>query len=230
MMDGRDAGASGPRHTIAMPPPASCPSADDVSVWYAHTSALSSDPSAVIRAIAWLQPERAGPLRPLSVRRGPAHVPARPRDGARVWSAARSASRPARGAGARVRTGVRKSPRRTRSLRFNIAHSSGLVACALAHGRDVGVDVEDLKRRPVEPAVVSRYCSPFEAADVEAQGDALARPVPRVLDAERGVSESARDRHFRPSLRHQLLARSVRRRRWRSSTRSPAPTRAGSST
>ena len=57
-------------------------------------------------------------------------------------------------------------------LRFNIAHSSGLVACALAHGRDVGVDVEDLKRRPVEPAVVSRYCSPFEAADVEAQGDA----------------------------------------------------------
>jgi 4'-phosphopantetheinyl transferase len=57
------------------------------------------------------------------------------------------------------------------SLRFNLSHSAGIVVCAIAHGRDVGVDVEDLKRRPVEPAVVRRYCSPEEILDIDAQRD-----------------------------------------------------------
>lgn len=57
-------------------------------------------------------------------------------------------------------------------LRFNLAHSAGRVACVLAHDRDVGVDLEDLQRRPVEPAVVTRYCAPAEAADVQAAGQA----------------------------------------------------------
>jgi 4'-phosphopantetheinyl transferase len=56
-------------------------------------------------------------------------------------------------------------------LRFNLAHSAGLVLCAVACGRDVGVDVEDLRRRPVDPAVVRRYCSPAEIADIESQRD-----------------------------------------------------------
>lgn len=55
-------------------------------------------------------------------------------------------------------------------LRFNLAHSAGLVACALARGRDVGVDVEDLQRRPVDRAVVRRYCAPAEVADIDAHG------------------------------------------------------------
>jgi 4'-phosphopantetheinyl transferase len=57
-------------------------------------------------------------------------------------------------------------------LAFNLAHSAGLVACALASGREVGIDVEDLQRTRVDPAVVRRYCSPAEVADVESRGDA----------------------------------------------------------
>lgn len=53
-------------------------------------------------------------------------------------------------------------------IRFNLAHSAGLVACAIANGRDVGVDVEYLRRRPVDPQVVRRYCSPEEVRDIEA--------------------------------------------------------------
>lgn len=56
------------------------------------------------------------------------------------------------------------------ALRFNLAHSAGLVACALANGRDVGVDVEYLRRRPVDPQVVPRYCAPDEVRDIQAHG------------------------------------------------------------
>src|SRR5262249_62136036 len=40
------------------------------------------------------------------------------------------------------------------AVRFNIAHSAGLVVCALAVGREVGIDVEDLTRRAIDPALV----------------------------------------------------------------------------
>ena len=56
-------------------------------------------------------------------------------------------------------------------LHFNLSHSAGLVICALARGRAVGVDVEDLARRAPDPAIVPRYCSPAEADDVHAHGD-----------------------------------------------------------
>jgi 4'-phosphopantetheinyl transferase len=58
------------------------------------------------------------------------------------------------------------------ALRFNLAHSDGLVACALAWGRDVGVDLESRRRRPPDPAIVDRYCAPAEAADIRARGAA----------------------------------------------------------
>jgi 4'-phosphopantetheinyl transferase len=45
------------------------------------------------------------------------------------------------------------------------------VVCVLGRGRAVGVDIEDLARRPPDPAVVSRYCSRAEAEDVRNQGD-----------------------------------------------------------
>jgi len=57
-------------------------------------------------------------------------------------------------------------------IRFNVAHSGGMVVCAVACGREVGVDVEDLERRAPAPLVVRRYCSPAEAADIESHGDA----------------------------------------------------------
>jgi len=56
-------------------------------------------------------------------------------------------------------------------LHFNLSHSAGLVICALARGRAVGVDVENLGRRPPDPAIVPRYCSPAETDDVRAHGD-----------------------------------------------------------
>jgi len=56
-------------------------------------------------------------------------------------------------------------------LQFNLAHSAGLVVCALASGRNVGVDVEDFQRRPVDRGLVQRYCSPAEVRDIEASGD-----------------------------------------------------------
>ncbi len=54
-------------------------------------------------------------------------------------------------------------------LRFNLAHSGGVVACVLADGREVGVDLEDLHRRPLTADLWRRYCAPAEVADIEAQ-------------------------------------------------------------
>lgn len=54
------------------------------------------------------------------------------------------------------------------SLRFNIAHSGGVVACIFTDGREAGVDVEDLGRRAIEPGLWTRYCAPSEIADIEA--------------------------------------------------------------
>ena len=55
------------------------------------------------------------------------------------------------------------------SLRFNLAHSGGVVACIVTDDRQAGVDVEDLGRRLVEPDLWHRYCAPSEVADIEAQ-------------------------------------------------------------
>lgn len=55
------------------------------------------------------------------------------------------------------------------TLRFNLAHSGGVVACIVTDGREAGVDVEDLGRRPVESTLWHRYCAPSEVADIEAQ-------------------------------------------------------------
>jgi 4'-phosphopantetheinyl transferase len=47
-------------------------------------------------------------------------------------------------------------------LRFNLSHCRGLVACAVAHGREVGVDVELVAGVP--EGLVERICAPAEAA------------------------------------------------------------------
>jgi 4'-phosphopantetheinyl transferase len=49
-------------------------------------------------------------------------------------------------------------------LRFNASHSHGLVACAFAVDRDVGVDVEDVTRSLSTVEDISRYLSPQERA------------------------------------------------------------------
>lgn len=159
-----------PRHTIAMPKPASCPAADEVCVWYAHTSALDGDRAAVGRALTLLQPDErarfdryrfdADRMMFLLGR-----VMARELVG-QALALSPGAWRWREGGSGRPEIDDPGTP-----LRFNLAHSAGLVACALASGRDVGVDVEDLERRSTDVAIVRRYCSPDEALDVEAQGD-----------------------------------------------------------
>jgi 4'-phosphopantetheinyl transferase len=56
------------------------------------------------------------------------------------------------------------------SVSFNIAHSAGVVVCAISAGGTVGVDVEHRLRPPVDARVVRRYCAPCEIADIERQG------------------------------------------------------------
>jgi 4'-phosphopantetheinyl transferase len=54
---------------------------------------------------------------------------------------------------------------------FNLAHSAGLVVCAVSHAGPVGVDVEHRERAPIDRALVARCCAANEAADIDAQGD-----------------------------------------------------------
>lgn len=50
-------------------------------------------------------------------------------------------------------------------LRFNISHTEGLIACAVTIGREVGVDVENI-RRPLTHDVAGRFFAPAEVNDL----------------------------------------------------------------
>ena len=52
-------------------------------------------------------------------------------------------------------------------LRFNLSHTDGLIACALTLAREVGVDVENIRRR-VTYELPERFFSPREVADLRA--------------------------------------------------------------
>ena len=51
---------------------------------------------------------------------------------------------------------------------FNLAHSHGAVACIVGRDREIGVDVEFLKRPDASHDVAARVCSPEELEDVQA--------------------------------------------------------------
>jgi 4'-phosphopantetheinyl transferase len=53
-------------------------------------------------------------------------------------------------------------------ISFNLAHSAGMVVCAISWGGPVGVDVEHRARTPLEHGLIERCCAPDEAADIEA--------------------------------------------------------------
>jgi 4'-phosphopantetheinyl transferase len=57
------------------------------------------------------------------------------------------------------------------AVSFNVAHSGGVVVCALAHEAEVGIDVEDRRRTRLDRELVARYCSSAEAADIARAGD-----------------------------------------------------------
>jgi 4'-phosphopantetheinyl transferase len=144
------------------------PDAGDVHAWYAPVSDLSVA-GAIDAALAWLTPEERE-----------RYARFRADADRHMFLLGRAMARVLVGRGLGIaptawewREGPHGRPEvaspDTR-LQFNIAHSAGLVACAVAVGRDVGVDVEDLDRRPVEWGVVQRHCGADEILDITAQG------------------------------------------------------------
>jgi 4'-phosphopantetheinyl transferase len=59
-------------------------------------------------------------------------------------------------------------PAAATDLRFNLSHSDGLIACLVARGVDVGVDVENTARPVDHLAIGERFFSPAEFAALAA--------------------------------------------------------------
>jgi 4'-phosphopantetheinyl transferase len=59
-------------------------------------------------------------------------------------------------------------PARAPDLRFNLSHTPGLIACAVAIGREVGIDVEFVRRRLMHENIPERFFSAREVADLRA--------------------------------------------------------------
>ena len=55
----------------------------------------------------------------------------------------------------------------TPPIRFNLSHTKGLIACAVALDRDIGVDTEDMRRRAVSLGIADRFFSETEARDLQ---------------------------------------------------------------
>ena len=51
-------------------------------------------------------------------------------------------------------------------LRFNLSHTDGLIACAVVLKWDIGVDVEDMKRKGQTVEIAERFFSPMEVKDL----------------------------------------------------------------
>ncbi|MCD4747949.1 MAG: 4'-phosphopantetheinyl transferase superfamily protein [Thermoanaerobaculales bacterium] len=56
-------------------------------------------------------------------------------------------------------------------LHFNLSHSGVTVVMALAHGVEIGIDVEELRPTVSTLRLARRFFAPSEAAAVEAEGD-----------------------------------------------------------
>ena len=67
------------------------------------------------------------------------------------------------------------APRGFEWLRFNLSHTDGLVACAVARDCEVGVDVENLTRKGDTVAIADRYFSPSECAALHALPESAQR-------------------------------------------------------
>lgn len=142
-----------------------------VSVWHATTADVLDDDMRRARALAWLSP--ADHLR---------HERYRFQADRDMFLLGRVMARAlvgqALGVGPRDwewREGPRgrpeiADPAAAGRVSFNIAHSAGLVVCAISSDGTVGVDVEHRLRPPVDARMVRRYCAPYEVEDIERQG------------------------------------------------------------
>jgi 4'-phosphopantetheinyl transferase len=55
------------------------------------------------------------------------------------------------------------------ALTFNLSHTHGLVACAVARGTSIGVDVESIDRLSSGREIAERFFSPFECRGLDAR-------------------------------------------------------------
>jgi 4'-phosphopantetheinyl transferase len=145
------------------------PADGEVAIWHAHTADAWADPGRVSRALAWLEPaERARYDR------------FRHDVDRHMFLLGRAMARRLVGCALDVdplswhwREGERGRPevgRPESRVSFNLAHSAGLVVCAISHEREVGVDVEHRLRPPTDRQIVRRFCAPAEIADIESYG------------------------------------------------------------
>ena len=139
-----------------------------VEVWHDTTEAWRSDPDRSTRGLAWLtESERVRYTRFVHDDDRWMFLVGRVMARALVGRALGCAP-----TGWRWREGPHGRPEIDEpgvTWRFNVAHSAGLVVCALADGHDVGVDVENLERRDMSPGFARRYLSPTEVEDVHSQ-------------------------------------------------------------
>ena len=139
-----------------------------VSIWHANAADVCANPTRVAVGLSWLSDaERARHARYRHDRDRDMFLVGRLM--ARALVARELGTSPAAW---QWREGSRGRPEvddATAGVSFNLAHSAGTVVCAVTRGRDVGVDVEDRRRPPVERALVRRFCAPAEVADIEAQ-------------------------------------------------------------
>jgi 4'-phosphopantetheinyl transferase len=142
-----------------------------VTVWHARTDAVFASDAARDRARAWLTPPDAA--------RYARYRHQRDRDMfllGRIM--ARTLVGDAIGVDPRTwtwREAPRGRPEIDADISFNIAHSAGMVVCAVARVGPVGVDVEHRHRPPVDPRMVRRFFAPAEADDIERHLDAVSR-------------------------------------------------------
>ena len=153
-----------------MPRATSCPDPDEITIWHADAGDVFASAAARAQALDWLTPaERV---------RHERYRHDRDRD---MFLLGRAMARAVVGDTLGIaptawtwREGERGRPEVDQPVcpvSFNLAHSGGLVVCALAHGASVGVDVEDRARAALDRNLVARYCSPAERADIDALGE-----------------------------------------------------------
>jgi 4'-phosphopantetheinyl transferase len=152
-----------------MIPAASFPAPGEVAIWHACAADLLRDPARRERALAWLSPAER-------VR----HDRCRGETDRAMFLVGRVMARTLVGRALGVgptgwtwREGARGRPEiadEDAGLHFNLAHSGGVVACALSRGGEVGVDVEPRDRPGLDPRIVDRFCAPDEVADIRRAG------------------------------------------------------------
>jgi 4'-phosphopantetheinyl transferase len=145
------------------------PAGGDVAIWHARTDEAWADTDRIDRAVRWLQPAERARFERFrhDVDR---HMFLLGRAMARRLVGAALGVEPTSWPwqeGERGRPEVGHADSR---VSFNLAHSAGLVVCAISHEREVGVDVEHRLRPPTDPQIVRRFCSPAEIADIERCG------------------------------------------------------------